>query len=120
MQRFHSYRKRQYLYPMQLAAETVLEIKRQIQSVEPDATVILYGSFARGNGSPESDIDLLILVDKPFLSYNDTTRLTYPLYRYASQTGRLISPLVRTKTDWEERFYFTPLYRNIQKEGIEL
>jgi len=31
-----------------------------------------------------------------------------------------ISTFVYSKTDWETKFFFTPLYQNIKKEGIKL
>lgn len=105
---------------MRLSQETLREIKRRITEKEPLAEIILYGSFARGEGKQNSDIDLLILVNKPSLSYAETNRLTYPLYDYALQTGQLISPVVKTKKEWEERFFFSPLYHNVKKEGIAL
>jgi predicted nucleotidyltransferase len=44
--------------------EILLRIKKSITSVVPDASVILYGSYARGEEKAESDIDLLILLNK--------------------------------------------------------
>lgn len=105
---------------MQLNKETIQEIKQRIAAEQPNAEVILYGSFARGDAGPDSDIDLLILINKPEIKYAETARLTGSLYRYGIQTGRLVSPLVRTKKDWEEKFYFTPFYHNVKKEGIAL
>lgn len=105
---------------MQLPQEYLQEIKKRVQEREPNARVILYGSFARGEAHADSDIDLLILVDKPTLSYQDRIRMTYPLYDFAFQTDQLISPLVRTTKDWEEKFHYTPLYHSIKQEGIEL
>jgi uncharacterized protein len=105
---------------MHLPKAYLQEIKKRVKEKEPSAKVILYGSFARGEAQANSDIDLLILVDKPMLSYQDRIRMTYPLYDFALETDQLISPLVRTIKDWEEKFHYTPLYHNIKQEGIEL
>lgn len=105
---------------MQLANEVIREIKHRIAAEQPAAEVILYGSFARGDAGPGSDIDLLILINKPDLRYTEIARLTGSLYRYGIQTGRLISPLVQTRKNWEEKFFFTPLYHNVKKEGLKL
>lgn len=46
-------------------------IKASVLSTEPIATVILYGSYARGDFREDSDIDILVLVDKEKLSFED-------------------------------------------------
>lgn len=43
-------------------------LKVAIKKVVPDADAILYGSEARGKAKKNSDIDVLILVDKDYLS----------------------------------------------------
>lgn len=40
------------------------ECKAVIQEAVPDASVILYGSRARGDAQDDSDYDLLVLVDR--------------------------------------------------------
>lgn len=95
-------------------------IRNKVKSIDPSARVILYGSFARGENKPDSDIDLLILINKDHLTLKDKKDIKYPLYDIEFQTGKIISPLVLSRREWESKHKITPLYENIEKEGIEL
>lgn len=90
-----------------------------VAGVEPDATVILYGSYARGEEREDSDIDLLILVDKN-VDYEREKNIRYPLFDLAYETGFIISPVVHSKETWEKKYKITPFYENIQHDGILL
>ena len=48
--------------------ELLGELVSSIESVHPNCTVILYGSYARGEFHENSDLDICVLVDK--LTYN--------------------------------------------------
>lgn len=98
----------------------LLQITQRIRSVEPDARIILYGSYARGEENRESDIDLLILVNKKKITFKDEKRISFPLYDLEFDTGQIISPVILSLTDWNDRHHVTPFYENIQNEGIEL
>lgn len=98
----------------------LLKIKQLVNLAEPSATVILYGSHARGQNKKQSDIDLLILIDNDKVSYSDEQRIKYPLYDLEFETGKIISPLILSRNDWETRHSITPLYSNIKKEGVQL
>ena len=98
----------------------LLKIKQLVRSTDPSATVILFGSRARNQNSKDSDFDLLILVDQDKISYSDEQRIKDPLYDLEFETGKIISPVILSRKDWEYRHRITPLYRNIKKEGIQL
>ena len=97
-----------------------LQITQRIRSVEPDARIILYGSYARGDEKKDSDIDLLILVNKKKVTFQDEKRISFPLYDLEFDTGQIISPVILSLTDWNDRHRITPFYENVQNEGIEL
>jgi predicted nucleotidyltransferase len=96
------------------------QIKTAVHAAEPCATVVLYGSYARGDENSDSDFDLLILVDKEKISSADVKRLAFPLYDIEFETGKIISPLVISRKKWETQHRITPFYKNVQKEGVVL
>src|SRR5258708_12230235 len=95
-------------------------IKKSVHSTAPQAVLVLYGSYARGDNKDDSDIDLLILVDKDTITGPDEKRITYPLYDIEFETGTIISPLVLSKKPCETSHRITPFYKNFTKEGIVL
>lgn len=100
--------------------EVVHKIKEILSHVAPQAEVILYGSEARGEARADSDIDILILVDKQRLSFQDITAITYPLYDLELIEDVRISPLVYTRKQWENRPFKTPFYVNVMNEGVRI
>jgi len=100
--------------------DIIKRVKKTVKLVMPDATVILFGSYARGDHKSDSDIDLLILINKPEVTREDEKRVKYPLYEIEFDTGTIISPLVLSRPEWEARHKITPFYDNISREGIIL
>ena len=105
---------------MQHASELLKILKQSVQSIDPLASLILYGSFARGDYREDSDIDLLILIDKEErVTYADRYKITAPIHDIALKTGAIISTIVRTKKEWKNQTV-TPFYENVNREGIVL
>jgi uncharacterized protein len=100
--------------------DILFKIKQIIYQSAPDAEIILYGSRARGNSRKISDWDLLILLNSKKISFALETKLMDDLYEIEIDTGEIISPLFYTKNDWNKNYFTTPLYENIQKDGIHL
>ncbi len=80
--------------------------------------LIVYGSYARGKADQFSDIDLLILLAKPFDFYKELRRITDLLYPLQLESDRLISA---KPADFNEFHKGTiQLYRNAKEEGFSL
>lgn len=101
-------------------AEVVDRIREEAHKMGSEVQTILYGSEARGDARPDSDIDLLILVDKDKLSYSDKDRIIAPFYDIELDTGIIISTLILPRKEWENRPFLTPFQYNVNKEGITL
>ena len=95
------------------------EVKKAVSRQAPNAKVILFGSRARGDAKPDSDWDILILVDKERITAKDFEEINYPIFDIGFQIGEHISPKLYTFKEWEVR-RFTPFYKNVEQEGIEL
>lgn len=97
-------------------------IKTEVERVAPGAEVILYGSVARGEETEDSDIDVLIVVDKdvPFLALADTEEITAVLFDLEIETGIPISPVIRTRRQWKNPPFRTPFIINVLNEGRRL
>ncbi|MDR2651965.1 MAG: nucleotidyltransferase domain-containing protein [Prevotellaceae bacterium] len=105
---------------MLISDEKILDkIRHTVKETAPDAKVILYGSRARGDARPDSDWDILVIIDKEKKDPSDFDRIAYPLYDLGIETDALISVFLYTKTEWEKRSC-TLFYKNVESEGIVL
>jgi len=96
------------------------KIKEAIAKEEKGAEVILYGSRARGTANPESDWDILVLLDKPDVSFKDEQRIRHSLYELELELQQPISIFAYARDEWNTQLCVTPLYQQVRKEGIRL
>ena len=93
-------------------------IKTALKSIPYDVEAWLYGSEARGDARPNSDIDLLVLVDSPTITPKDEDAIFAPLYNIELETGVLINPIIISKKQWNSRI--TPFHLNVTNERVRL
>src|SRR5690554_3264271 len=98
----------------------IAKIVRLARKEFPESEIILYGSRARGDNQNDSDWDLLVLIDAPEISFNQEKKIIDDFYELEVDVGEAFSPLIYRKSDWEERYVHTPLFENINKEGIQI
>jgi len=83
--------------------------------------IILYGSYARGDFTSESDVDVIILLN---CSKDEVKLYRKQISRMSSRIGLQndieISILLRDRVSYEEGMKVLPFYKNIDREGIIL
>ncbi len=80
--------------------------------------LILYGSMTREQASTGSDIDLLVLLSKPFDYFHELRQIVDLLYPVQLDSEQLISAKPAALDEFEQRG--SQLYRNVKREGLSL
>ncbi|MBW7865424.1 MAG: nucleotidyltransferase domain-containing protein [Candidatus Hydrogenedens sp.] len=78
--------------------------------------LILYGSLARGAAGPDSDVDLLVLLDEPFNHFTELETLVDLLHDQQLGSSRYLSLRPASVLDFQAGRI--QLYRNARREGI--
>lgn len=85
------------------------------KTMEPGSKVWLYGSRARGDNGPNSDWDLLVLLDREKISDDDFDKYAFSFIMYGSLHDADVNPIIYTYSDWEKR-RITDYYKNVQED----
>jgi predicted nucleotidyltransferase len=82
------------------------------------AYLILFGSQARGDATPDSDIDLLVILKNQFDSYQENKKNSQFIADICLKYDTVISCFLMNRDTWEStNNAFT---RNVKQEGIAL
>jgi predicted nucleotidyltransferase len=80
--------------------------------------IVLFGSKARGDDTPESDLDLLVLVHGPVDSQLKR-RIRRALYEISHALGVWFGTLVVESRAWQEGVYrVLPIRQEIERDGV--
>ena len=82
---------------------------------------ILYGSCARGDFSPDSDIDVMILLNVSMDEINEERKRIYDTSdKLDLEYDVVFAPVFQNYQVYQECMAVSVFYQNIQKEGIKI
>lgn len=102
-------------------ADQKMRLSEFISKVIPSEVgeVWLYGSRARGDYSPQSDWDILILLNNAYSGEYDFDRYAYPLIEFGWKNDMELNPLIFSKSSWMNHPK-NLFHLNVQKDRIRL
>jgi len=101
----------------------LLEVKEEALKLFGDKLreLILYGSYARDEQDPESDIDIMILVDEEEVTLRKyRNKIVDIMTDLSLKYDTFISITKTTYSRYNEYLDVLPYYQNIYKEGVEI
>ena len=99
---------------------TLLDIKKLASDVVPEGGMAwLYGSRARGTAHMGSDWDILLILNKDYLTQADYDTVSYPFVLLACELEEEINPIMYTLKEWQS-YQATPFYENVQQDAVNL
>lgn len=105
--------------PDQWALDIVKEYARKIRDVPGVRSVVLFGSRARGDGAPDSDIDVMVVVDEENRELRRT--LLDIAYDLSWEYGCWLVPALCPEKEVYGPFgRYDPFYANVKREGIQV
>lgn len=100
--------------------QTIEEIATALTAGWPVESIVLYGSKARGDDTPESDIDLLVLTGRQ-LTPDEITRMRATARRIGLRLDTWPELYIRTSDEWWRGVYqAAPIRREIDAEGVDV
>ncbi len=105
----------------QTIKKSIAELKELlIDTFDDGVELFLFGSVARNEYGPESDIDILVL-----LPFEIDTKLKIKIIDLAYDIGLkndvVFNVIIRSKPDWKSGMSsITPFHRNLEKEALRI
>ena len=106
---------------MNLIQDELGEFLTDVRSLfgEKLKSVIVYGSYARGDYNEHSDIDVMILVDTDRAGVSPLEKKICDFtYDFNDEHGTDIMPVVQSNTHFDYWKKADMFYRNVEKDGV--
>jgi len=98
----------------------LLNINEVLQrEVGSDFRLILFGSYARNKGKPDSDVDLMVILPDEKCSFDLKEKVRDLVYDFSLRTEYLFSVFVSSESLAKERPGFE-VFAVIEREGIAI
>ena len=111
-------------YDLEITLESVKDsaLKNIPEIMKEDCkTIILYGSYARGDYTADSDVDIAILTDS---DREQVKKYSSQLDELATQIGidtmAIVNFVCLPQREYESKKSWYPFFKNIDKDGIIL
>ncbi|KIR02192.1 DNA polymerase, beta-like region [Lachnospiraceae bacterium TWA4] len=104
-----------------LVKEVVYQFAKDIQKIfgEKLSKLVVYGSYARGDYTKNSDIDIMILVKIPEQEIHRYMNVVLDCaFDYLMDYGVDISPVIKNEEHFNYWVEDLPYYRNVRDEGV--
>ncbi|MBN1508044.1 MAG: nucleotidyltransferase domain-containing protein [Sedimentisphaerales bacterium] len=96
------------------------EIKQRLLEKPEVKAIVLYGSYARGLGDDESDVDLLVVTNRP-LTRCERHEITDAVFEVNLRHDTNFSTLVVDQESWEGGIISVlPIRDEIIRDGIQI
>jgi predicted nucleotidyltransferase len=103
--------------PFEIAAAAARDLRRLYG--ERLRNVLLFGSWARGDAHPESDIDLLVVLDRIESVWDELRRMDDILDRHSVENETIVSALVVSEEDFAHPELPTLIRARVEGRAIE-
>jgi len=93
------------------------EFRRRLSAIAPIVDLRVFGSRARGDAAPDSDLDLFIELEEATPELRK--RISEIAWEVGFEMDRMISTVVTTRDDLEHgAMGANPLVLNVEREGV--
>lgn len=103
--------------------EIVSNFATEARSIYGDklSEVILYGSCVRGEDTPDSDIDILLLLTVAPQEIGEERNRIFDLSdKLDMEYGVVLAPMLQSEEVYKKYMPVSVFYQNIQREGVKI